>query len=160
MISTATTPQDYIDSIAPDRKEAMTQLRQTLRQHLPDGFQEGMQHGMLGYAVPHSRYPAGYHVDSRQPLPFISIASQKNFIALYHMGLYAMPHLLQWFEEEYPKYSKRKLDRGKGCIRFKKPDEIPFALIAELAQKVTPDQWIQYYEHVLQEHREKSKPKK
>jgi hypothetical protein len=101
---------------------------------------------MLCYSVPHSRYPAGYHCNPEQPLPFISVASQKNFIALYHMGIYADPELLAWFTAEYPKHSKTKLDMGKSCIRFKKPEAIPFALIAELAGKMTPDQWIERYE--------------
>ena len=127
----------------------MIKLRETIRQNLPEGFQEGMQYGMPGYSVPHSRYPAGYHVNPTQPLPFVGIASQKNFIALYHMGLYAMPPLLQWFQQEYPKHSKTKLDMGKSCIRFKKPQEIPYPLIGELMKKISPDEWIKCYEAAL-----------
>ncbi len=146
MISTATTPQQYIDSLPPDRKTPMQHLRNVMAENLPDGFSEGMGYGMLGYSVPHSRYPAGYHCDPKQPLPFVGIASQKNFIAVYHMGIYAMPQLLQWFQDEFPKHSKSKLDMGKSCIRFKKPDQIPFELIGQLMQKVTPDEWIAVYE--------------
>ena len=149
MTSKATTAQEYLDSLPEERKVPMQQLRETIAQNLPKGISEGMAYGMLGYAIPHSRYPAGYHCDPKQPLPFVSIASQKNFIALYHMGLYAMPQLLQWFQEEYPKHSKGKLDMGKSCIRFKKPEQIPFVLIGQLMQKVTPDQWIAVYEETF-----------
>ncbi len=146
MTSTATKAQEYLDSLPNDRKTPMQQLREVIVKSLPEGFCEGMAHGMLVYAVPHSRYPAGYHADPKQPLPFVSIASQKNYIALYHMGLMAMPQLLQWFREEYPNHSKSGLDMGKSCIRFKKPEHIPFHLIGELMQKVTPDEWIAVYE--------------
>lgn len=156
MTSAATNPEAYLDSLPPDRKEAMTRLREVIRQNLPAGFEEGMQYGMLGYAVPHSLYQAGYHVDPKQPLPFASIASQKNFIALYHMGLYAMPNLLQWFGEEYAKQDKKKLDRGKSCLRFKNPSDIPFELIGELMQKLTPDDWIRCYESTVKDHRKKA----
>ncbi|HEV7333340.1 MAG TPA: DUF1801 domain-containing protein [Flavisolibacter sp.] len=146
MTPTATSAQEYIDTLPADRKSPVSQLRDTIVKNLPEGFSEGMGYGMLGYAVPHSRYPAGYHCDPQQPLPFVSLASQKNFIALYHMGLTAMPSLLQWFQDEYPKHSKSKLDMGKSCIRFKKPEQIPYGLIGELMQKVTPDEWIAVYE--------------
>ena len=146
MTSTATTPDEYISELPENRKTAIEQLRQVFLKHLPKGFNEGMGYGMIGYVVPHSMYPAGYHCDPKQALPFISIASQKNYIAVHHMGLYASPILLEWFTSEYPKYSKTKLDMGKGCIRFKKPDQIPFDLVAALAEKVTPEQWIEQYE--------------
>ena len=105
-----------------------------------------MAYGMVGYVVPHSIYPPGYHCDPKLPLGFIALASQKNFIALHHMGLYGSPKLLEWFTNEYPKHSKTKLDMGKGCVRFKKPDQIPFDLIGALAEKMTPQQWIECYE--------------
>lgn len=146
MQSTAKTPQEYIDSLPEDRKEAMCKLRKVMKENLPKGFQEGMGYGMLCYSVPHSIYPKGYHCDPKLPLGFISIASQKNFIALHHMGIYADSQLLNWFVSEYPKHVKTKLDMGKGCIRFKKMETIPYELIAELAQKVTVDQWIACYE--------------
>lgn len=151
MTATATSAQEYIDSLPADRKEPLIQLRDTILKNIPEGFSEGMAYGMLGYAVPHSRYPAGYHCNPKQPLPFVSIASQKNFIALYHMGLTAMPNLLQWFQDEYPKHSKTKLDMGKSCIRFKKTEQIPYSLIGELMQKVTPDEWIAVYETSLKD---------
>ena len=101
---------------------------------------------MIGYVVPHSLYPPGYHCDPKLPLPFVSIASQKNFVALYHMGIYANKNLLNWFVAEFPKHSPLKLDIGKSCIRFKKPDKIPFDLIAQLMQQVTVYDFIQLYE--------------
>ncbi len=109
-----------------------------------------MNYGMIGYVVPHTLYPKGYHCKPTDPLPFMNIASQKNFIAVYHMGLYADPQLLKWFTQEYPKHSTQKLDMGKSCIRFKKPDQIPFKLLGELAAKMTPTQWIQLYEKAFQ----------
>lgn len=138
-----------MDSLPEDRKPAMEKLRNTIIQNLPKGFQESMGYGMLGWVVPHSMYPKGYHCDPKIPLPFLSIASQKNFIAVYHMGIYSDPDLLNWFTSEYPKYVKTKLDMGKSCIRFKKPDQIPFELIGALVQKMTPADWILKYEEAL-----------
>ena len=142
----ATTADDYISQIPEDRKSVFETLRQTIIDNLPKGFEEGIQYGMIGYVVPHSVYPDGYHCDPKIPLPFMSIASQKNSINLYHMGIYSKPELYDWFVAEYPKYSSRKLDIGKSCIRFKKIDEIPFDLIAELCTKMTIDEWINIYE--------------
>ena len=104
---------------------------------------------MLGYSVPHKIYPPGYHCDPKLPLPFVGMASQKNFIAFYHMGIYAMPDLLKWFVAEYPKHSTAKLDMGKSCIRFKKPEHIPYKLIGELMKKVSVEKWIEVYEKNL-----------
>ncbi len=146
MISKAATPEQYLKEVPEERKQAVTELRNTILKNLPKGFQEGVSYGMIGYCVPHSIYPAGYHCDPKQPLPFASFASQKNFIAFYHMGLYAKPELLKWFKEEYPKHSKTKLDMGKSCVRFKKPDQIPFQLIGELMKKLTVKDWIATYE--------------
>lgn len=149
MQSKATSPIDYLATLPEDRQEAMTRLRDTINANLPKEFSEGMGYGMLGWAVPHSLYPAGYHCDPKQPLPFLGIASQKNFIALYHMGIYAKPELHDWFISEYPKHVKTKLDMGKSCIRFKKPEQIPFELIAELVKKMSADEWIEVYEKNL-----------
>lgn len=146
MQSEAVTPQDYIQSLPEERQAAMQQLRQVIQENLPEGFKECMAYGMLGYVVPHETYPPGYHCNPKTPLPFLSIASQKNFIALYHMGLYADKELYEWFVGEYPKHSNYKLDMGKSCIRFKKPEAIPYELIAELLTKMTPQQWITLYE--------------
>ncbi|MDB5012453.1 MAG: hypothetical protein JWQ25_655 [Daejeonella sp.] len=146
MQSNAISPEDYVNDLPEDRKPAVQSLRKVILENLPSGFEEVMSYGMLGYAVPFSLYPAGYHCDPKSPLPFINIASQKNFIAIYHMGIYADPDLLNWFVSEYPKHCKSKLDMGKSCIRFKKPDQIPFDLIGELASKLTPQNWIERYE--------------
>ncbi len=146
MTSKATTPEQYLKELPADRKEAVTLLRNTVLKNLPKGFKEVMGYGMLGYVVPHDIYPAGYHCDPKLPLPFANIASQKNFIAFYHMGIYANPGLLKWFTEEYPKHSKAKLDMGKSCIRFKKPEHIPYKLIGELVKKVSVKDWIAAYE--------------
>ena len=145
----AHSPDEYLAQVPEDRQAAMNRLREVILENLPADFDETMSYGMIGYVVPHSVYPAGYHCDPKLPLPFMSIASQKNFIALYHMGLYANPELLDWFVSEYPKHSKRKLDMGKSCIRFKKPDQIPLQLIGELASKMTVEEWVRLYESVL-----------
>lgn len=149
MQSQSKTVEGYIKEVPSERLEAFTTLRNTVLKNIPKGFEECMGYGMIGYVVPHKIYPAGYHCDPKIPLPFVSIASQKNFIALYHMGIYANPELLEWFVAEYPKHCKTKLDMGKGCVRFKKPDDIPFKLIAELLKKITVKEWIAQYESVL-----------
>ncbi len=146
MQSTAITPKDYIDSLPEDKKPAMIDLRKVILKNLPKGFEEIMSYGMISYVVPHSIYAAGYHCTPAQPLPFMSIAAHKNFIAIYHMGIYAQKDLLDWFTKEFALQSKTKLDMGKSCIRFKKPDQMPLNLIGELASKLTPHEWIEIYE--------------
>jgi uncharacterized protein YdhG (YjbR/CyaY superfamily) len=148
--SQATCPDSYISQLPEDRKVPIEQLRKTILDNLPSGFKEEMSYGMVGYVVPHSIFPRGYHCDPKLPLPFMSFASQKNFIALYHMGIYAKKEVLDWFVSEYPKHCKTKLDMGKSCIRFKKPDQIPFDLIAELCRKMTVEEWITFYTHELE----------
>ena len=127
----------------------MAELRKVIKKNIPKGYKEGMGYGMMGWSVPHSIYPAGYHCTPELPLPFMGIASQKNFVALYHMGIYADQALLKWFTTEFPKHSKSKLDMGKSCIRFKKMDQIPFKLIGELATKMSVKEWIDLYEQKL-----------
>ena len=146
MQSKATTVEQYLLELPEERKEAMHKLRNTILENLPKGFKEEIAYGMIGYVVPHEIYPAGYHCDSKMSLPFMSIASQKNFVALYHMGIYADANLLDWFVGEYPKHCKSKLDMGKSCIRFKKMNDIPFELIAELSKKTSVKEWITRYE--------------
>lgn len=142
----ASTHEEYIKQIPAERQAALKKLRNTIKKNLPKGFKEDTGYGMIGFSVPHSKYPQGYHCNPEDPLPFIGIASQKNFIAVYHMGVYAMPSLLKWFTTAYEKATSKKPDMGKSCIRFKKPEDIPFELIGELASKVTPDEWIEIYE--------------
>jgi hypothetical protein len=146
MQSNATTVAAYLEEIPEERKEAFFKLRDTILTNIPKGFSEQLSYGSLGYVVPHSIYPKGYHCDPKLPLPFIALTSQKNFIALYHMGIYAKPELLNWFVSEYPKHSAQKLEMGKSCIRFKKMDRIPFDLIAELVKKMSVQEWINCYE--------------
>ncbi len=146
MQSKALTTEEYYQSLPEERKEAMTQLRRILKENLPKGFEETMAYGMPGFVVPHSIYPNGYHVSPKEPLPFISLASQKNFIALYHMGIYADQEVLKWFQLSYSEQVPTKLDMGKSCIRFKNTKHIPYDLIAELAQKITVEDWIKMYE--------------
>jgi uncharacterized protein YdhG (YjbR/CyaY superfamily) len=142
----AKTVDEYISKLPEDRKDAVSKLRSTIQKNIPEGFEECINYKMIGYVVPHSIYPAGYHCDTKLPLPFINIASQKNFVALYHSGIYADPKLLDWFVSEYPKYVKYKLDMGKSCIRFKKMETIPYGLIGELCQKMTVKDWVTLYE--------------
>ncbi|WP_452230829.1 iron chaperone [Lacinutrix sp. MEBiC02404] len=142
----ANSPEDYINQAPEERQAVLKKLRKTITDHLPEGFQEVISYGMIGYVVPHALYPDGYHCDPKTPLPFMSFASQKNSINLYHMGVYAKPEIHDWFVSEYPKHCKRKLDMGKSCIRFKKIEEIPFDLIGELCTKLTVKDWVGIYE--------------
>lgn len=145
----AATVEEYISSLPEDRKIVMNKLRESIKASLPAGFVETMSYGMISYVVPHLLYPPGYHCDPKLPLQFMSIASQKNFVAVYHMGIYFNLVLLDWFTAEYPKHCKTRLDMGKSCIRFKKPEQLPFSLIGELSAKISPDEWIRTYESRL-----------
>jgi hypothetical protein len=147
--SNASTVEQYFSQLPAERLAPMQALRDTLRSHLPPGFEEQLSYGMLGYVVPHSRYPAGYHCDPKLPLPFLAVASQKASINLYHMGLYADPALLAWFTQAHALASPRKLDMGKSCIRYKKPEDMPLALLGELAGKLSVQSWIALYESKL-----------
>ena len=149
MQSNITSPQEYIDYLPEDRKSSVEKLRQVILNNLPEGFQEVMGYGMLGYVVPHQIYPDGYQCNPKLPLPFMNVASQKNFVSLYHMGIYANPDLLNWFSVEYSKRVNTKIDMGKSCIRFKKMDQIPFELIGELVRKISVEDWIFCYENNL-----------
>ena len=142
----ANSPEDYIKQLPEERQPVIQKLRETILTNLPKGFEEVISYGMIGYVVPHSKYPAGYHCKPELPLPFMNLASQKNFVAVYHMGMYAKKELLDWFTAEFPKHSTRKLDMGKSCIRFKNIDDIPYKLLGELASKMTMDEWIGIYE--------------
>ena len=142
----ADTVEAYINQLPKDRKEIVSKIREIIAENLPDGFSETISYGMIGYVVPHSIYPGGYHVDPKLPLPFINLASQKNYIALYHSGVYADSELLDWFVGEFPKHTERKLDMGKSCIRFKYMDDIPYELIGELVRKMSVEQWVKLYD--------------
>ena len=149
MQSKATTVEEYLKEIPAERQEAMNKLRKIISKNLPKGFKEGMGYGNMGYFVPHAIYPAGYHCNPKDPLPFAGIASQKNSINFYHMGIYVDAKLLKWFSDEYAKTGLGKLDMGKSCMRFKKPENIPFKLIGELCSKISVDKWIAIYEKKL-----------
>lgn len=140
------TISEILNNVPPERSKAFKKLHSTILSNLPSGFEADISYGMLGYVVPHTIYPAGYHCKPSEPLPFAAIASQKNSINLYHSGIYTSPELLDWFVMEYPKHSKQKLDMGKSCVRFKKVDDIPFSLIGKLMQKISVKQWIELYE--------------
>lgn len=142
----AQTVDEYISKLPEERKKVIALLRKTIEENLPNGFKECINYKMIGYVVPHTIYPNGYHCDPKLPLPFINIASQKNYVALYHSGIYADKKLLNWFVAEYPKHCNRKLDMGKSCVRFKHMDDIPYELIAELCTKMTVTDWIGIYE--------------
>ncbi len=145
----ASTVDEYIEQLPEERQVVATKLRALANEKLPKGFEEVLNYGMPSWVVPHTTYPDGYHCDPKLPLPFLSIASQKNFVAVYHSGCYADPELMEWFKEEYPNYVKTKLDMGKSCIRFKKMDTIPYELLGKLFAKVTVQQWVDRYESVV-----------
>jgi len=149
MKANGTTVKEILTNVPEERAEAFNRLHETIIENLPEGFEAAISYGGLGYVVPHSLYPSGYHCKPEEPLPFAGIASQKNSVNLYHMGIYSDPELLKWFTEEYPKHSKRKLDMGKSCIRFKKMEDIPFELIGELMKKMTVQDWVNIYESNL-----------
>ncbi|MBV9240761.1 MAG: DUF1801 domain-containing protein [Acidobacteria bacterium] len=149
MKTTAKTPDEYITALPDARREIISKIRETINANIPDGFVECMPYGMIGWAVPHSIYRKGYHVDPSKPLGLISLASQKSHIAIYHMGLYPGTKLNEWFVGEWPNYSAKKLDLGKSCLRFKKPEDVPLELIGKLATKLTPQAWVAIYEKML-----------
>ena len=149
MKAQGTTVEEILKNLPEDRLEPFNTLHEVILKNLPQGFEPAISYGGLGYVVPHTLYPAGYHCKPVEPLPFAGIASQKGSINFYHMGVYADSKLLQWFVSEYPKHSKQKLDMGKSCVRFKKMDDIPYSLIGELMQKMSVSQWIELYESQL-----------
>lgn len=146
MQSKEITVDAYLKSLPAERVEPLTKLFKTIKKNIPKGFEPTMQYGMISFVVPHKLYPAGYHCKPTDALPFLSLASQKNFIAVYHMGVYADPKLLKWFTDAHQKASSKKLDMGKSCMRYKKPEDIPYELIGELASKISVQQWIDTYE--------------
>ena len=143
------TVKEILINLPPERAEAFNKLHEVIVKNLPKGFEPGISYGGLGYVVPHKLYPAGYHCKPSEPLPFAGLASQKNSINFYHMGIYAKPELLNWFVTEYPKHTKQKLDMGKSCIRFKKLDDIPYQLIGSLMKKMSVKEWINIYETTM-----------
>jgi uncharacterized protein YdhG (YjbR/CyaY superfamily) len=149
MQSKATTVDEYLSEVPADKQESINKLRKIILKNLPKGFKEVMSYGMIGFCVPHSIYPAGYHCNPKEPLPFAMLASQKNSVNFYHMGIYMEPKLLTWFTDEYAKTGLGKLDMGKSCMRFKKPENIPYKLIGDLMTKLTVEKWIEMFEKKL-----------
>lgn len=149
MQSKAKTVDEYVAELPEDRQKIISEFRKVIKKNLPKGFQEGMGYGMIGWSVPHSKYPAGYHCNPRDPLPFMALASQKASVNFYHMGIYGDPKLLKWFTDAHAKASPKKLDMGKSCVRYKKMEDIPFQLYAELVAKISVDDWIARYEKML-----------
>lgn len=149
MQSETPTADAYIDELPEGRKAPMQRLREVILESLPDGFEETMSYGMIGYVVPHSVYPSGYHCDPKLPLPFLNIASQKNHIGFYHMGIYANKELMAWFKKAYADTVTTRLDMGKSCIRFRNPDQIPYQLLGELCTKMQVAEWVDLYERTI-----------
>jgi hypothetical protein len=145
----AITAKEFIESLPDDRKKAITELRQAINKNIPKGFKESVAYNSIVWSVPHSSYPAGYHCDPAKPLMLMCLSSPRSHISLHHIGLYGSPELLKWFTAEWPKHSSKKLDMGKGCVRFKKPEDVPIELIGKLAAKLTPQQWVEQYENAL-----------
>lgn len=154
MQSKAKTVAQYLKELPPDRREAIAAVRKVILDNLPKGYEEGMTYGMIGYYVPHSIYPAGYHCDPSQPLPFANLASQKNYMSVYMMTVYGKNE--EWFRAEYKKTGK-KLDMGKCCVRFKKLDDLPLDLIGRAIAKVSVKEHIAQYESAIGGGRAKSK---
>ena len=148
MHSNAKTIPEYIDLLPAERKPVIIAIRKAILKNLPKGFEEVISYGMIGYVVPHKLYPASYHCNTDLPLPFINLASQKNYISLYHLALYK-GELLDWFTSKWDEISDKKLDMGKCCVRFKKPEDVPLKLIGELTARITPSQWIEQYEKTI-----------
>ena len=148
MQSKAKTVREYLASLPPEQREVVAAVRTVILANLDGGFQEAMQYGMVGYSVPHSRYPAGYHCDPKQPLPFAALAAQKNSFSLHLMGLYMNPSELKWFTQAW-KASGKKLDMGKACVRFKKLDDVALDVVGEAFRRVSADAWIATYETSL-----------
>ena len=141
--------KEFIDNLPDDRKKAVSEIRKVINKNLPAGFKESFGMGMIIWSVPHSSYPAGYHCDPKKPLMLIGLAANKSGISMHHMGLYASPKLLNWFTSEWTKQSSKKLDMGKGCVRFKKLEDVPLGLLGELSTKLTPHAWVEHYESAL-----------
>ena len=145
MQSTAKTIEEYLERLPEDRQAALRKLRAVIRKNLPKGFAEQMQYGMIGYVVPHSVYPDGYHCNPKEPLPFAGLASQKNHMAIYLMTVYQSVGLEAWLRGEFAQ-RKKKLDLGKSCLRFKKLDDLPLDVVGELFGKVSLAEYVERYE--------------
>ncbi|MCB0826825.1 MAG: DUF1801 domain-containing protein [Armatimonadetes bacterium] len=156
MASKYASVQDYLDSLPEDRRVAIEAVREVILRNLPKGFEEGIQYNMIGYYVPHSIYPDGYHCDPKEPVPFISLASQKSHMAVYMFCIYASEELTNWFIEEYKK-SGKKMDMGKSCVRFKKLENLPLELVGEAVGKISLEEFVAMYEEQIPPSKRKKK---
>jgi uncharacterized protein YdhG (YjbR/CyaY superfamily) len=147
MQSKAQTVAQYLKDLPPDRKAALSKVRAVVKKHLPEGYKETMQYGMITYVVPLKLYPQGYLGKKDVPLPYIALASQKNYMSLYLMNIYQESKTASWFENEYKK-SGKKLDMGKSCVRFKSVEDLPLELIAKAVALLSVDEFIKLYEKV------------
>lgn len=145
MQSKATTVAQYLAELPPDRRASIEAVRAVIRKNLDKDYEEGMQYGMIGYYVPHSVYPPGYHCDPRQPLPFAGLASQKNHLSVYLMTLYGEGPEARWFHDAWATTGK-KLDMGKCCIRFKKSEDLALEIIGEVVRRMPAKSLINYYD--------------
>jgi len=149
------TPKEYLESLPEDRRKAIREVRAAVNKGLPKGYKEGIQYGFIGWFVPHSLYPDGYHCAPEQPVPFAGLASQKNYMSLYLMCIYGDQRQRTWFEKEWKKTGK-KLSMGKACVRFKNVDDVPLDLITKAVGRVPVKKFLAHYESVIP----KSAPKK
>jgi hypothetical protein len=168
MQSKAATVEQYLAELPEDRRAAVKAVRDVILKNLDKDYQEGMSYGMIGYSVPHRIYPAGYHCDPKQPLPFAGLASQKGHMSLYLMSVYCgceggepTAHA-KWFRNAWMKTGKR-MDMGKACIRFKRIEDLPLELIGEAVRRVPVKTYIEFYESarkMVEERPVKGPPKK
>lgn len=159
MQSKAATVEQYLSELPDDRRQAIEAVRQVILGKLDRDYEEGMQYGMIGYYVPHRIYPAGYHCDPKQPLPFAALASQKNYMSLYLMCVYGDSPHARWFQDAWAK-SGKKLDMGKACVRFKKLEDLALDVIGEAIRRVPARKYIEFCEAARSSTGEKSKPRK
>ncbi len=152
MQSKAPTVEQYLAELPPERRAAVSAIREVVLRNLPEGYAEGMAYGMIGYVVPHEVYPAGYHVNPKQPVPFASLASQKNHIALYLMCAYGDADYERWLREAWAKAGK-KLDMGKSCIRFKRLEDVPLEVVGEAIRRVPVKKFLEFYESTVRARR-------
>jgi hypothetical protein len=149
MQSKATTVDEYLANLPAERRALVETVRQTILANLDSDIEEGMQYGMIGYYVPHRVFPAGYHVDPAQPLPFAALASQKNHMALYLMSVYTEGEEAEWFRHAWEKASPKKLDMGKSCVRFRKLEDVPLEVVGKAIRRVPAARHIANYKNSL-----------
>ncbi len=156
MANQAATVEEYLASLPEDRRMALEAVRKTILKNLPKGYEEGMQYGAIGYSVPHSVYPPGYHCDPKQPLPFLCLASRKNYMTISFMGVYGDAEGEKWFREEWAKTGKR-LDMGKACVRFKALDDLPLELVGKAIKRIPVRTLVERYEQALASRKQRAK---